>query len=328
MPEVLSQGEIDALLSALTSGELTAEDIKREDESLRIRNYDFKRALKFSKEHIRTIERIYEHFSRLYATFLSAQLRTMVQLAVASVEQLPYEEFVRSIPAVTVLNVIDVMPVTGKILLEMAPNIAYAMLDRLLGGEGQIIDSGHRFTEIDTYVLERLFTRSLPYFSTAWNGIAELQFSYDTLEINPQFIQIANPNDIVLVVSLSITIGEVAGMLNLCMPHMVLEPIMPRLNTRFAMATPQRQGQDFEQQVEKLSRHMDNVEVYMRAELGYASIQFEDIMNLAVGDVITLEQRVDSPLYVKVGDELKYRGLPGIMHGHNAVKIAQVVEEG
>ncbi len=328
MPEVLSQSEIDALLSALTSGELSAEDIKREDESLRVRNYDFKRALKFSKEHIRTIERIHEHFSRLYATFLSAQLRTMVQLAVVSVEQLPYEEFVRSIPSVTVLNVIDVMPITGKLLLEMAPNIAYAMLDRLLGGEGQSIDSSHRLTDIDTYVLERLFTRSMPYFSTAWSGISDLQFNYDTLEINPQFIQIANPNDIVLVVSLSISIGEMAGMLNLCMPHMVLEPIMPRLNTRFAMATPQRQGQDFQVQVENLTKHMVDVEVYMRAELGSTNVRFEEIMNLAVGDVIALDQRVDSPIFIKMGDEMKFRGLPGVLHGHNAVKIAQVVEEG
>lgn len=328
MPEVLSQGEIDALLSALTSGELSADDIQREDTTTKVKAYDFKRAMKFSKEHIRTIERIYEHFSRIYASFLSAQLRTLVQISVASVEQLSYEEFVRSIPAVTVVNVIDVEPISGKFLFELAPNLAYTMLDRLLGGEGHFTSSGHTLTDIDTYVLERLFTRSLPYLSSAWSGISELKFNYDTLEINPQFIQIASPNDVVLVVSLAVTVADVAGMFNLCMPHMVLEPIMPRLNTRFAMAVPQRKGQDFQQQIEKLSKHMNEVDVYLKAELGYSSVSFEEIMNLSVGDVITLEQRVNSPLYVKVGDELKYRGLPGILHGHNAVKIAQVVEEG
>ncbi len=137
MPEeILSQHEIDALLSALTSGEMDAEELKKEEEEKKVRVYDFKRALRFSKDQIRSIYRIHENYARLLTTFFSAQLRTYVNISVASVDQLPYEEFIRSIPNMTILNVYSLSPLEGRIILEVNPNIAYAMMDRQLGGQG------------------------------------------------------------------------------------------------------------------------------------------------------------------------------------------------
>ncbi|MCI0183597.1 flagellar motor switch protein FliM [Sulfoacidibacillus ferrooxidans] len=329
MPEVLSQGEIDALLSALTSGELSAEEIKRDDAQLRVRSYDFKRAMRFSKEHLRTISRIYEHYSRLLANYLSAQTRTVVQLGVTSVDQVPFEEFVRSVPAVTVIHVIDVDPLGGKFLMEVSTDLSFAILDRLFGGTGQAVVRGHKLTEIDTMVLEKLFSRSLFTLSSAWSSIVELNLSYDSLEINPQFIQIVNPNDIVLVVALSVVIGSVQGMINICMPHVVLESVMPRLSSRFAFSGS-KQGNSLidHEKSELLVKHMDRVEVEMTAELGRTEIQVNDLLHLQLGDVLPLEQAISVPLAMRVGDEVKYRGFAGKVRGRYALKITQVVEEG
>jgi len=327
MAEVLSQNEIDALLSALTSGEVSADDIRRDDHQSHARPYDFKRAMRFSKEHLRTISRIYEHFARLLATYFSAQLRTVVQLSVASVDQLPYEEFVRSIPAVTVLHVLDVQPLGGKFLMEVPINVTHVMLDRLLGGNGSMPIADRRLTEIDTLVLERLTMGSLHTLSTAWSAVAELDFLYDTLEVNPQFIQIANQTDVVLVVSLAITLGNQTGILTICMPHVVLEPLMSRLSARFAFASP-KTNEDPELLQSKLQYHMDRVEVWMKVELGYAEILVDEFLELQSGDIIMLEQLVGESLFVKVGDELKYRGQPGSHRGRYAARIEQVVEEG
>ena len=135
LAEILSQGEIDALLSAISTGEMDAEELKKEEGQRKVKVYDFKRALRFSKDQIRSLTRIHENFARLLTTYFSAQLRTFVQITVASVDQLPYDEFVRSVPKMTILNVFEPYPLDGRFLIEVNPNIAYAMLDRLLGGE-------------------------------------------------------------------------------------------------------------------------------------------------------------------------------------------------
>lgn len=136
MVDVLSQSEIDALLAALSSGEMDAEELKKEETQRRVRVYDFKRATRFSKDHIRSLTRIHENFARYLTTYFSAQLRTFVQINVVHVDQLPYDEFIRSIPKMTILNVFEAPPLEGRMVLEVHPNIAFAMLDRLLGGAG------------------------------------------------------------------------------------------------------------------------------------------------------------------------------------------------
>src|SRR5699024_10624506 len=134
--DILSQNEIDALLSAITSGEMDADELKKEEEEQKVKVYDFKRALRFSKDQIRSIYRIHENYARLLTTFFSGQLRTYVNINVASVDQIPYEEFIRSIPKMTILNVYSVEPLDGSIILEVNPNIAFSMMDRQLGGQG------------------------------------------------------------------------------------------------------------------------------------------------------------------------------------------------
>ncbi len=329
MADVLSQSEIDALLFALNSGEVTAEDMRREDQSGRVKTYDFKRAMRFSKEHIRTISRIYEQCSRLLTTYFSAQLRTAVQLSVASVDQLPYEEFIRSIPSFTVLHLFDVRPMDGKFLMVVPPNTVYPMLDRLLGGYGELLRVDRHLTEIEMSVLERLFSRSVSAFTASWKSVADLQFAYDSLEVNPQFISVVNQSDVVLVVSLSLSIGNITGIVSICMPHVVLEPLLGRLSTRFTLASPHAHDQQMdERQVQILTQQIDKVQVWLKVMLGQTKIPIDDLLHLSPGDVIPLEQPVSSGLSVLIGEEEKYLGHPGTHRGRYAIKITDVVEDG
>ncbi|HEU4964540.1 MAG TPA: flagellar motor switch protein FliM, partial [Bacilli bacterium] len=292
MAEVLSQNEIDALLSALSSGELTAEEIRKEDTDRKIKVYDFKRAMRFSKDHIRSITRIYENYARLLTTYFSAQLRTFVQISVASVDQLPYDEFIRSIPKMTIMNVFNCRPLEGKFVMEIHPSIAYAMLDRLLGGSGVGTDDLRDLTEIEMTIMERVFGRALDNFQEAWKAVSELETELDHIEVNPQFLQLVSPNETVAVVSLSTKIGETTGMINICMPHVVLEPIIPKLSAHYWMGAS-KISKDHSEDWEAIRQNLGKTQVTLVAELGSSAISVGDLMTLGVGDVIPLVQDVN-----------------------------------
>ncbi|CAI8786144.1 Flagellar motor switch protein FliM [Brevibacillus sp. IT-7CA2] len=326
MAEVLSQSEIDALLAALSSGEMDANELKKEETERKIKVYDFKRALRFSKDQIRGLTRIHENYARLLTTYFSAQLRTFVQITVASVDQLPYDEFIRSIPKMTILNIFEAPPLEGRMVLEVNPNIAYTMLDRLLGGQGAIPEKMGALTEIETTVMERVFGKALDTFHEAWKQIIELDPYQEGLEMNPQFMQIVSPNEIVVVISFSTKIGDTTGMINLCLPHVVLEPIMTKLSGQYWFSK-QKKTRDEEERL-RVEERVKVAKLPIVAEMGTATITVGDFLQLQKGDVIQLDQSIDNKLKIKVGDHLKFLGQPGTHKGRVAVQIDEVIEEG
>ncbi|MCF6093828.1 flagellar motor switch protein FliM [Microaerobacter geothermalis] len=326
MTEVLSQNEIDAILEALSSGEMDAEELKKEETGKRIKVYDFKRALRFSKDQIRSLTRIHENFARLLTTYFSAQLRTFVQINVVSVDQLPYDEFIRSIPKITILNIFEAPPLEGRLVMEINPNIAYTMLDRMLGGPGVIPNKVTSLTEIETVVMEKIFSKALESFGEAWKSVIEMEAVLDTLEMNPQFMQIVSPNETVAVISFSTKIGDTTGMINLCLPHVVLEPIMPKLTGHHWLMSQKKSREPKE--VEVLQNRLTRAEVPLVVELGNSTISIREFLSLDVGDVIQLEREVDEALLVKVGTRPKFFAKPGTSKGRLAVQIEEVIKEG
>ncbi|QGQ96239.1 flagellar motor switch protein FliM [Paenibacillus psychroresistens] len=326
MVDVLSQNEIDALLAALSSGEMDAEELKKEETQKKVRSYDFKRATRFSKDHLRSLTRIHENFARLLTTYFSTQLRTFVQISVVQVEQLPYDEFIRSIPKMTILNIFEADPLEGRMVLEVHPNVAYAMLDRLLGGTGASPTKINALTEIENIILERIFSRALETLQEAWKTVADVFPSLEALETNPQFMQIASANDTIALISLSTKIGDTTGMINLCIPHVVIEPIMPRLSVHHMFVTHKKTKTD--EETEALQSRVNKAKLPIIAELGHSSISIREFLGLAVGDVISLDKSVDEGLHVKVGEKLKFIGSPGIVKGKVALQISEIVSEG
>lgn len=326
MVDVLSQNEIDALLAALSSGEMDAEELKKEDSTKKVRSYDFKRAVRFSKDHIRSLTRVHENFARYLTTYFSAQLRTFVQISVVSVDQLPYDEFIRSVPKMTILNVFEAEPLEGRMVLEVHPNVAYAMLDRLLGGVGNSPAKISALTEIEQVVMERIFSRTFESFQEAWRSVVELSPHLVTLETNPQFLQLVSPNETIALISLSTKIGETTGMINLCIPHVVLEPIMPRLSVHHWFVSQKKTR--VAEEVEALQQRVNKASLTMVAELGESSITVNEMLNLSVGDVITLNKGTGQGLQIKVGEKLKYYATPGAVKGKLAIQISEIVDEG
>ncbi|WP_456271538.1 flagellar motor switch protein FliM [Bacillus sp. AK031] len=317
--EVLSQNEIDALLSALSTGEMSADDFKKEEEEKKVKVYDFKRALRFSKDQIRSLTRIHENFARILTTYFSAQLRTYVQISVVSADQVPFEEFVRSVPKMTLLNIFDVPPLDGHILMEVNPNIGYAMMDRVMGGRGTGLNKIENLTEIETKIMSNLFERAFDNLRDAWSNIAEIDPILAEFEVNPQFLQMVSPNETVVVISMNTTIGETSGMINICIPHVVLEPIIPKLSVSYWMQTKSKDKNPRE--TENLEKRIKTAQVPIVAELGDSDITIDDFLMLDIGDVIQLDRRIDEPMVVRVGDIPKFTAQPGELNKKVAVQI-------
>lgn len=326
MADILSQSEIDALLSALSTGEMDAEELKEESQKPRVRDYDFKRALRFSKDQIRSLTRIHENYARLLTSYFSAQLRTYIQISVASVDQLPYEEFIRSIPSATILNIIEAPPLEGHLIIEVNPNIAYAMLDRQLGGSGTSMNKIDNLTEIEKNLMRNLFEGTLPSLKEAWAQVEdELQPNLLGLETNPQFLQLVSPNETVIVISLSAVVGKSSGMINLCLPHVVLEPVVPKLSLHYWMN--EQKNDATEEEYQALRRRVEHSRVRVNVLLGHSGITVQELLNLTVGDVIRLDQQIDQPVTVEVGGLPKFYAQPGKKSKRMAVQIIKPITE-
>jgi flagellar motor switch protein FliM len=326
MADVLSQSEIDALLSALNTGEMSADDFKKEEEERKVKVYDFKRALRFSKDQIRSLTRIHENFARILTTYFSAQLRTYVQINVASADQIPYEEFIRSVPKMTILNVYELPPLDGRILMEINPNIAYSMMDRVMGGKGVSVNKVENLTEIETTIMTQLFERAFENLSEAWSTVVDIDPVFAEFEVNPQFLQMVSPNETVVVISLNTTIGETTGMINICIPHVVLEPILPKLSGSYWMESKKKDIKP--QEAANLEKRIKKAHVPIVAELGNSEISIEDFLMLGDGDVIQLNARIDDPLTIKVGEIPKFTAQPGKSNNRLAIQIIEGLKGG
>ncbi|HLR74702.1 MAG TPA: flagellar motor switch protein FliM [Virgibacillus sp.] len=324
--EVLSQNEIDALLSAITSGEMDAEELKQEEKEKKVRLYDFKRALRFSKDQIRGITRIHENYARLLTTFFSAQLRTYVNISVASVDQIPYEEFIRSVPKITVLNIYSVAPLDGRIIMEVNPNIAYSLLDRLLGGKGNSVNKVDSLTEIETILMSQLFEKAIGTLQEAWSSIVDIDPILEEFEINPQFLQMVSPNETVVVVSLNTEVGDTSGMINICIPHIVLEPIIPKLSVHYWMQTPAKTRDP--EAYEKLTKNIQQAAIDVKAILGETTISIEQFLKLSSQDVIALHQTINDPLTLSINDEPKFFVQPGKVRNKLSVQVLEEIKGG
>ena len=322
--DVLSQSEIDALLNAVAKGETSAEALKKDEEKSKVRTYDFKRALRISKDQIRSLIRIHENFARILTNFFSAQLRIYTQISVASVDQLPYEEFIRSIPSMTILNVFDVPELDGKMIMEVNPSIAFVMLDRLLGGNGDIYNKKGDLTEIETRILSNFFEHSIECLTESWESIEEINPILQELEVNPQFLQLVSPNETVIVITFTMKIGEFNDKINLCFPHVLLEKVMSKLSVHYWIQ--ERQGEEDLEKTLALKKNIRHTYLSVAAELGNTDITIADFLALEIGDVIQLDQRLDAPLVVKIGEESKFYGQIGQMNKKMAVQILDEIK--
>jgi len=326
MTEVLSQEEIDQLLTAINAGDTEPEDLRPTADTRKIKIYDFKRPDKFSKEQIRTISMMHETFARLTTTSLSAQLRSMVHVHVASVDQLTYEEFIRSIPTPTTLAIINMDPLKGNAILEIDPAVTFSIIDRLFGGTGEGTKAQHELTDIETSVMEGIIVRILGNMREAWTQVIDLRPRLGQIDTNPQFAQIVPPTDMVVLVTLETKVGDVEGMINFCIPYLTIEPIIGKLSTQFWFSTVHR-GTTTEN-LNVLKDKLSNVDVNVTAEIGKINVPVREVLSLQVGDVVRLyNTRIGDPYSLNIGSKKKFLCRPGVIGKKMAVQIIKKIAE-
>jgi len=292
----------------------------------KIKPYDFRRPDKFVKEQLRTINKIYENFSRTVTTSLSSMLRTMVNVQVISVDQITYEEYIRSVPNPSVISVFDVGgDLKGNAVYEMNPSLALAMIDRLFGGPGKTLPKSRSLTNMEETVMKKIIARILNDLSEAWQQFVNIEPKIELIESNPQFTQIAPPTAMVLLVTFEVRIQNTEGTSNLCFPYIVLEPILEKLNVQFLYSGVNKV--EAAASTKRIEDSLKKAKIPLVVELGRTRISVNDFLMLNENDVIVLNKHTNELLEVNAGGRLKFKGNPGLLDNNLAVAIAQVIRD-
>ena len=324
MSEVLSQNEIDNLLAALSTGELDVDQMQNADDK-KVKDYDFRRPAKFSKEHLRTLEIIYEHYGRILSTTLPLYLRKNVTITVANSETVTYSEFSNALSNPVILGIVNFQPLQGQIILELQANIGFSFIDRMLGGEGTSIDRPRPFTDIEMPLIEKLVGICVQQMVEPWENVLAIDPLLERIETNPQFAQVISPTDMIAIVTLNIKIGDTEGLMNICLPYFTLESIMDKLNTKYWFSTMQKHNdENYEDHLESLVRRVD---VPIKAILGKCHVSVNDFVHLQQGDIIRLDNHVNTEMHVYVGNIDKFTAMPGTSKDKYAVRVTSVIRE-
>jgi flagellar motor switch protein FliM len=330
MPDILDQSEVDALLAAVDSGTIQEDKPqarvfsrhRREDDGVEVRQYDFKRPERVSKDQMRALQTLHEGFARNFGASLSGFLRTIVEVKVATCEQMTYSEFISGLPNPTSFNLIAADKLDGQMCLEISPLIIYPIIDRLLGGTSQDLFIPQRpMTLIETRLIGNVTARGLSALSEAWGGIRQMKFSIAATESNPQLVQIVPPNEVVVVVGFELKMSNRAGTMNLCIPYNVIEPVIEQLSAQSWFSASKNQGT--KPITEQISRGLGRAPLTVTGMLATTTITLRDLMEMQPGDLIVTEKPANQPIVLCVEGERKFLAHIGQFKGKRAIKIVR-----
>jgi flagellar motor switch protein FliM len=335
MSKTLSQWEIDALLSSVAAEESASGPTALAATPERtVKLYDFRRPDKFSKEHIRAIQNIHETFARVTASTLTSYLRTGTTVQLSSIEQVVYDEYVHQLSNPTLVNVVELQPLAGRIVVEMSMGMGLSMLDRMMGGGGQVSPRRGELTDIELALLRSLGSTLISGLKEGWAAVADLQPILVETVLNADLVQAALPGDIAALLLFEVhTLGS-SGTVSICVPHPVIEPLMDRLNTQAWFSSSSRSHGSEDDRI-KLVERLRGARLPVTVELGSTTISVGELMELRMGDVIRLDRSSDADLTILAGKRARFLGRPGTVRGNRAVQITglpnsmlELLEEG
>lgn len=324
MGDTLSQEEIDNLLKAFNDGDLNADDFSDTKEK-QVKNYDFARPSKFSKDHLRTLEIIFENYGRLLSTNLPAYLRKNVQVEVVNAEANTYSEFANALSNPVILGVVNYAPLEGNIIIELSANLGFTIVDRMLGGGGAPLERNRDFTEIELIILERVLEVCTNLLVDPWESVVSIEPRLERIETNSQFAQFISPGEMTAIITMSVKIGSVEGLMNICIPYSCVEPVIDKLNTKYWYSSMKESDSGAYQEV--IEDIIDYAKIPVKAMLGRSTISVNDYINIQIGDIIKLDTKVNDELEVYVGNIKKFTALPGATSDSYAVRVTSVIRE-
>ena len=321
----LSQEEIDALINSLSGPAAPVKEV----EAKRIKSFDFrfnKRLDKFSNNQLQTLRTLHENFTRLLNNSLSVYLRTRVEASIVSIEQISYGDFIASIGIPSILAIYSMDPLPGSGVVQVDLNLVFSIIDRLLGGPGWFPNKLRDLTDIERTLMQRFMARMLNSYRESWNYLLTLSLKIEALDSNPQFIPRIIPLDqIVAYVSMELKVGDMAGVMNFCLPYLVLQSVGSQL-TDFQWSPTVVAGRGMtEEDLAQLTRNVERADVDLEVELGTTSVSLRDLVALQTGDVLVFDKPTSEPLVARVNDKEKFRVFPGMHRDKLAVQIAKIV---
>ena len=328
MADMLSQEEVDALLSALDHEEASDNYEEARTDFLtdkKVTVYNFRRPDRVSKEQLRSLELMHEAFARNLAVSLSGYLRALCEVNLVAVDQMTYNEFLLSLPNPTCFNIYSISPLEGNIVIEFNPTIAFPVLDRLLGGHGKALGELRALTDLELQMLDGFLNRIISNLADTWHEIIPLTFRVEAKETNPQVAQIVSLAEIVILMTFELKIGEMSGFLNICIPFLSIESIADKLSVQYRFTTVKKSKEDDVQG--KVKAVINTVQVPLSVDLGQVTVTIKDLLELRQGDVINLGKGIQEELTVKVSDQEKFFAKPGIVNRKKAVKITGPCKE-
>ncbi|MEQ9453131.1 MAG: flagellar motor switch protein FliM [Phycisphaeraceae bacterium] len=337
MTDMLDQNEIDSLLAAVEGGDVETEEeaapapiysLRRggiTHEPLEIREYDFKRPERVSKDQMRALETLHDVFSRSFGASLSGFLRTIVEVKVSDIEQMTFSEFTHSLPNPTCFSLLSCDPLDGSMCLDISPLIIYPIIDRLLGGSNADLFIPQRpLTAIEQRLVNKIISRSMDALREAWANILDITFKLGETESNPALVQIVPPNEVVVVVGFEMKMGGRAGTMSLCIPYNVIEPVVEKLSNQTWEA--------YKKSVRnkairgRVASHLEVARVGIRVLLAETKLSLSDLRHLQPGDIVLTEKPAKAPLAMEIGGKRKFIGQLGQYRGNRAFKVSRKIE--
>jgi flagellar motor switch protein FliM len=331
MADILSQDEVDLLLSAVAEGDLDADidDVAASSSTSDgplLTTYDFRRPERVSKEQLKGLQSLFEAFSREIGILLPPFLRTVVRVDLVSIDQLTYDEFILSVARPTSLSIIDMSPLEGRAVLEMGPAMVFQIVDRVLGGKGMALAQNRELTEIEERIVYRIVLMILDSWKRAWEQLIEMDMKVINQESDPLIVQIVAGSEMVILVGYEIYIGESVGSMNMCVPLMVLNPILDQISSQahFQRSMTPEMAQ---QTREIITESVMQTKVPVEPILGQTTLSLDDITHLRVGDVVALDTNYDEPIEVRVGGVPRFLGIPGKKGEQSSVQVIGLTQK-
>jgi flagellar motor switch protein FliM len=336
MDDLLSDGEVSALLSELDVGmtggggsesssavaAAPEAGITVDDQGRKIKTYDFNRPNRFSKDHMRTLEMLHEIFSRGFTASVAAYLRTVAEIKVVSVTQLPFREYTMSLPRPDCIFVLKMEPLDGSFLLEMNPELVLTLIDRILGGPGKAPTAPRELTLIEQSVIEKILNRGMEALQEAWLKVGHFQPKLTGYETTAQFVQIVAPSEITAVIEFEVKVNEVTGKMSMCIPYVVLEPIIGDLSAQKWFTVGKKESTA--ETVESLTKVMKETAMPIVVRVGTAQITVQEMLRLKPGDVIRLNTSPHNEIEVLIEGLVKLKGRPGVSAKKKALQVTKV----
>lgn len=326
MADILSQDEVDLLLSAVSENKVETAPVEAGAEGIRISSYDFRRPERVSTEQLKGLQSLFEAFCRETSIVLPAFLRTVVRIDLISIDQLTYDEFILSISRPTSLNIINMSPLDGNAIIEMNSAIVFPIVDRVLGGTGAPLRESRELTEIEERILARLVMMMLDSWRRSWEQLIEFNLSVANQESDPLIVQIVPGSEMVILVGCEVHVGETVGSMNMCIPLMVLNPILAQISQQAYVR--RRVSQEVATTTRnQIAAALRKAKVKVDAIFGHAQLPLSGILSLEVGDIVQLDRPASAPIDIEVTGIVHYKARLGKRGEYCSVQITELVTE-